>query len=132
MEGAGYGMQWQNKLNGNVLVSGLSSIYDACSIDGRMCFGGVANSISGSPIMYTTMESGDAVFKPSNNARNIFSYVTGLSSNEGKGAVYVPNYVWVDKSELFRVMGPRWYDYSAETVSLSIECIPNTSLLNSI
>ena len=131
MEGAGYGMQWQNKLNGNVLVSGLSSIYDACSIDGRMCFGGIAGS-GGSPIMYTTMESGDAVFKPSTNASNIFSYVTGLCSNEGKGAVYIPNYVWVDRAELFRVMGPRWYDYSAETISLSIECIPNTSLAYSL
>jgi len=131
MEGAGYGMQWQNKLNGNVLVSGLSSIYDACSINGRMCFGGVVGS-GGSPIMYTTMESGDAVFKPSNNAANIFSYVTGIYSNEGRGSVYIPNYVWVDKGELFRMMGPRWYDDSAETVSLSIECIANTSLINSL
>ena len=131
MEGAGYGMQWQNKLNGNVLVSGLSCIYDGCSIDGRMIFGGIAGS-GGCPIMYTTMESGDAVFKPSTNAANIFSYVTGLCSNEGKGSVYIPNYVWVDTAELFRVMGPRWYDYSAETVSLSIEYIPNSTLSNSL
>jgi len=131
MEGSGYGMQWQNKLNGNVLVSGLSSIYDACSINGRMCFGGVVGT-GGSPIMYTTMDSGDAVFKPSNNAANIFSYVTGLSSNEGRGSVYIPNYIWVDKAELFRVMGPRWYDYSAETINLSIECIANSALLNYI
>jgi hypothetical protein len=96
-----------------------------------MCFGGITGS-GGSPIMYTTMESGDAVFKPSNNASNIFSYVTGLCSNEGKGAVYIPNYVSVDRAELFRVMGPRWYDQSSETISLSIECIPNTSLAYSL
>jgi hypothetical protein len=131
MEGAGSGMLWQNKLNGNVLVSGLSCIYDACSIDGRMIFGGIAGS-GASPIMYTTMESGDAVFKVSNNASQIFSSVTGLCSNEGKGAVYIPNYVWVDTAELFRVMGPRWYDYSAETISLSIEYIPNSSLSSSL
>ena len=131
MEGAGSGMLWQNRLNGNVLVSGLSSIYDACTIDGRMIFGGIAGS-GGSPIMYTTMESGDAVFKVSTNAANIFSSVTSLCSNEGKGAVYIPNYVWVDTAELFRVMGPRWYDYSAETISLSIEYIPNTSLANTL
>ena len=131
MEGAGYGMQWQKELSGNVLVSGLSCIYDACTIDGRMCFGGISGS-GNSPIMYTTMESGDAVFKASNNASDIFSSVTSLCSNEGKGYVYIPNYVWVDKAELFRVMGPRWYDYSAETVSLSIEYIPNSSLSNSL
>ena len=131
MEGAGAGMQWQNRLNGNVLVSGLSSIYDACSIDGRMIFGGVAGS-GGSPIMYTTMDAGDAVFKASVNCSGIFSSVSVLCSHESNGSVYVPNYVWVDKAELFLVKGPQWYDNGAETVNLNIEYIPQSSLSSSL
>ena len=59
-----------------------------------MIFGGIAGG--NSPIMYTMMESGVAVFKVSTN---IFSSVTGLCSDEGKGlCIYIIMYGWIPQN----------------------------------
>jgi len=115
------GMYWRNRVNGNVINTGLSYIYDSCSVGSRICLAGSGSGV----ITYNTIESNEHVWNSSINASSIFSAVYSIVSNSGNGPVSTPNSVLLESGSKITVLGPKYYDSGVDqSVSITLSLKP--------
>ena len=105
-------LNFDNKINGVQLTSGMSGINASCYNRKYFIFGGANGKIT-----YGVLNANVAPTFHTANANNMFTTVYGLASNSGYGFVVSPNKIHLHENDRLNVITPKYYDsaLSADT-----------------
>jgi hypothetical protein len=117
-------------LNGNVILSGISTVYASCFNGQRILLGGTGGNV----ITYNASLTNNInkTFTSTLNANRLFSTVYGLASNSGYGFVYSPNRIYFSPGDKLTVVAPKSYNkniFNNNTISMNLN---NVNIIKNI